>query len=201
MPRGKHNKNNDNSRGGPSRGGTVRGSSDSGRGSRGRGRGRGFRGRGGYIPSSDTDFVLQVWDNSMAFQYMLSTTVLIFAIDNYDPRYAYSSPRGRGRGIGSVPQTSSPSRGYDSPGRGGRGRGRGRGGFDSPGRGDFRPTNPNAPLSMLLRPLLRPVIFVPATQHRYLFQAEEELIQPIVEEAGMYLLSARNICSLFIRNE
>lgn len=194
MPRGKQNKNNDISRGGPSRGGTARGSSNIRRGFRGRGRGRGFRGRGGYIPSSDTDFVLQVWENSTALKLLLSTTVLIPAIDNYDSRYSYPSPRGRGRGIGPVTQRSNPSRGYDSSGRGGRGRGRGRGGFDSPSRGDFRPTNPNAPLSMLLRPLLRPVIFVPATQHRYLFQAEEELIQPIVEEAGTYLLLAKNIC-------
>ncbi|KAF5377345.1 hypothetical protein D9757_007991 [Collybiopsis confluens] len=176
MAHGKHNKH-DSSRGagGPS---TPRGSSN--RGGRGfieRGRGRGGfppsrgRGRGGYLPSNDTDFILQIWDQ------------------NGPGHNSYDSPRGRGRGraggIGSTPERNvAPFRGVTrgSPTKRGRG---GRGGYDSP-RGGFNPksANPNTPLSMLLRPLLRPVKFVPATQHRFLFQAEEELIQPIVETAG-----------------
>ncbi|KAK0483271.1 hypothetical protein IW261DRAFT_1332274, partial [Armillaria novae-zelandiae] len=70
----------------------------------------------------------------------------------------------------------SPSPGYSSPrGKGGRGRGsRGR------GRGD-------GPLSKLLyedRPYLRPIKFVPAVNNRILFQEEEEILKPVVEEVG-----------------
>lgn len=117
----------------------------------------------------------------------------------YYNSYDTSSPRGRGRaiggGIGSTPERNGFVESRDaargSPtkrgrGRGGSGRGGG-GGYDSPRGGKFNPkfANQNTPLSMLLRPLLVPVKFVPATQQRFLFQAEEELIQPIVEAAGM----------------
>ena len=125
-----------------------------------------------------------------------------------------STPRGngggRGRGghvFGSKSGTNTPSRGrgrgFDSP----RGRG-----FDSPrgrGRGqpdDFRnrrrsdgigssPVNrsragaqvPPGTLSGLLyqeRPLLRPIVFVPSVLTRVLFEQEEELIKPGVEDVG-----------------
>ncbi|KAJ3793278.1 hypothetical protein GGU11DRAFT_692087 [Lentinula aff. detonsa] len=114
-------------------------------------------------------------------------------LDNYDTSRYYSAPstpqnRGRGRG-GGLGSTYSSQLTYDPPGNRrsrGRGRGRGRGGYDSP-RNDSNPRGSNSsyvPLSLSLRPLLRPVIFVPATENRFLFQAEEELIQPIVEDAG-----------------
>ncbi|KIK63089.1 hypothetical protein GYMLUDRAFT_479602 [Collybiopsis luxurians FD-317 M1] len=194
MGRGKHNKNNGNPRGGSW---TPRGSiHHDGRGSGGRGRGRGGPrpGRGGYIPSSDTDFILQVWDRSDQV---------------HNP---YSSPRGRGRGrgggIGSTPERNDSipsSRGWGSGSSANRGRGRGRGGYDSPRAGhNSKPLNPNAPLSMLLRPLLRPVTFVPAIHNRFLFQAEEELIQPIVEAAGdeeqSHIPTADRVARLFSGN-
>ncbi|KAF7375199.1 Protein SQS1 [Mycena sanguinolenta] len=97
-------------------------------------------------------------------------------------RGGYGWPGNRGRGIGS------PVRGYDSPPRG-RGRGRGSDSFDSPrgrGRGRGGPKlGPDAPLSKLLdneRPLLRPIKFVPSMYHATLFEEEEELFQPIVED-------------------
>ncbi|KAJ7502588.1 hypothetical protein B0H11DRAFT_2223502 [Mycena galericulata] len=102
--------------------------------------------------------------------------------DNVANRGGYASSGSRGRGIGS------PSRGYESP----RGRGRGRG-DESPrdwgrGRGRGGPRlRPDAPLSKLLyeeRPFLRPIKFVPAVHHATLFQEEEELFQPLVEDVG-----------------
>ncbi|KAJ3717200.1 hypothetical protein DFJ43DRAFT_1032853 [Lentinula guzmanii] len=178
MARGKGSKNNDSFRGKPFRGGSTAGSR--GQGYRGRARGGrgGAGGRGGYIgynPSIDTDFLLQTYN------------------DNYDTSRYYSAPstpqnRGRGRG-GGLGSTYSSQLTYGPPvnrGSRGRGRGRGRGGYDSP-RNDSNPRGSNSsyvPLSLSLRPLLRPVIFVPATENRFLFQAEEELIQPIVEDAG-----------------
>ncbi|KAJ7213150.1 hypothetical protein GGX14DRAFT_620332 [Mycena pura] len=91
----------------------------------------------------------------------------------------------RGRGLGS------PARGNESP----RGRGRGRGDFNSPrergrGRGRGRGAakfRADAPLSELLygeRPLLKPIKFVPSVHHPTLFQEEEELLQPGVEDVG-----------------
>ncbi|KAF9074369.1 hypothetical protein BDP27DRAFT_1316958 [Rhodocollybia butyracea] len=188
MARGRRgNNNNEDFRGGHSRG-SPRGNGN--RGGRGfRGRGRGGRGRGGgYIPSEETDFVLQVWDNN----------------NSYSPHRGSGRGRARGGGLGFSPEGPS-HRGYDSPGKRGRGRGRGRGGFDSPRNGsDSRAVHPNAPLSMLLRPLLRPIVFVPATKDRYLFQAEEELIQPIVEEAGAeeqsHVPTAERVARLFSGN-
>ncbi|KAJ3742821.1 hypothetical protein DFH05DRAFT_1257278 [Lentinula detonsa] len=183
MARGKGSKNNDSFRGKPFRGGSTAGSR--GQGFRGRARGGrgGAGGRGGYIgynPSIDTDFLLQTYN------------------DNYDTSRYYSAPstpqnRGRGRG-GGLGSTYSSQLTYDSPGNRksrGRGRGRGRGGYDSP-RNDSNPRGSNSsyvPLSLSLRPLLRPVVFVPATENRFLFQAEEELIQPIVEDAGRLSVS------------
>ncbi|KAJ7784463.1 hypothetical protein B0H16DRAFT_298750 [Mycena metata] len=166
-------------------GGDPRGKPHRGRTNRGRGRGRG-RGGPAYDLSTDTDFIIQMYP------------------DYSTNRGGYASPGARGRGIGS------PSRGYDSPGGRGRGRGnfdspqdnyrgrgRGRGGpnFDSPqdnyrgrGRGRGGPKlGPNAPLSKLLyeeRPLLRPIKFVRSVHHATLFQEEEELIQPVVEDVG-----------------
>lgn len=96
--------------------------------------------------------------------------------------------------------------GYDSPSRG---RGRGRGGndnnFDSRGgrgRGRGGPKlRPDAPLSKLLygeRPLLRPIKFVRSVHHATLFQEEEELLQPVVEDVGQSSLYSRFIL-LYLR--
>jgi hypothetical protein len=108
-----------------------------------------------------------------------------------------ASPRGRGSGRGSFSGSNTPNRGRDSPRGRGRGRGSDGGGYQSSpgrdrGRGNGRggsKLRPNAPLSGLLyeeRPYLRPVIFV---QAKTLFQEEEEILQPVVEEVGMSFLS------------
>ncbi|KAK0502896.1 hypothetical protein EDD18DRAFT_1135523 [Armillaria luteobubalina] len=125
----------------------------------GRGRGRG-RGRGGFYLPTETDFIVQMYgENTMPAGY---------------------HPQGLARrGIGSPPanyNSYSLSPGYSSPrGKGGRGRGsRGH------GRGD-------GPLSKLLyedRPYLRPIKFVPAVHNRILFQEQEEILKPVVEEVG-----------------
>lgn len=107
-------------------------------------------------------------------------------------------PRGRGSGRGSFSGSITPNRGRDFPV--GRGRGRGRGdqhdsGYQSsPGRGRGRgqgrggsKLRQDAPLSSLLyqeRPYLRPVVFVRSVYTRTLFQEEEEILQPVVEEVG-----------------
>ena len=65
----------------------------------------------------------------------------------------------------------------------GRGRGQARGG--SKLRSD-------APLSGLLyrdRPFLRPVVFVRSVYTKTLFQEEEEILQPVVEDVGMCIQS------------
>ncbi len=87
--------------------------------------------------------------------------------------------RGNGlgkRGLGSPPIYGSYAAGNSSP-RGGKGpRGAQRG----------RP-NPSGPLSNLLyedRPYLRPIKFVPSEQARFLFQEEEEILKPVVEDVG-----------------
>ena len=109
--------------------------------------------------------------------------------------------------LGPVP--AEPSRGRGTPAFRGRGRGghlipmqlstntifpgRGRG-FDIPRRqvqgiGARRVPVPvgKQTLSNLLgqeRPLLKPIVFVPSTETRFLFQDEEELLQPIGEDIG-----------------
>ncbi|KAJ3904706.1 hypothetical protein F5879DRAFT_48672 [Lentinula edodes] len=192
MARGRgYNKYNSSRGGASTRGGSTGGNSPRGRGYRGRARGGrgGGGGRGGYIgynPSDDTDFVLQTYNN------------------NYDTGRYFSAPstpqsrgRGRGRGLGS---NNSPQSINNYQAKRNRGRGRGRDGYDNP-RNDRGSNNSDAPLSLSLRPLLRPVVFVPATQNRFLFQAEEELIQPIVEDAGdeeqSHLPTADRVARLF----
>ncbi|KAK1235286.1 squalene synthetase-like protein, partial [Marasmius sp. AFHP31] len=177
------------------------------RGGRGRGgggdnfRGGNFRGRGGrggsapgYIPSNQTDFVLQQWPKS-------------------NPGSGYNTPRGRGRGRGGSGKNSplplhtytpppnangnKPGRGRGRDDRGGRGRGRGgqRGGWKGKER-DF-----DAPLSRLLnedRPLLRVINFVPAVHQRFLFIEEEEILKPAAEDIGLgeqFSLCAASSCS------
>ncbi|KAJ8075885.1 squalene synthetase-like protein [Marasmius tenuissimus] len=164
-------------------------------GGRGRGRGRGgdnFRGGGsfrggrggrggpGYIPSNQTDFVLQQWPKS-------------------NPGSGYNTPRGRGRGRGGSGKNSPlplhtytppPNPNGNKPGRGrGRGlddrggRGRGRGGQRGGWKGKERDFD--APLSRLLnedRPLLRVINFVPAVHQRFLFIEEEEILKPAAED-------------------
>ncbi|KAL0068343.1 squalene synthetase-like protein [Marasmius tenuissimus] len=167
-------------------------------GGRGRGRGRGgdnFRGGGnfrggrggrggpGYIPSNQTDFVLQQWPKS-------------------NPGSGYNTPRGRGRGRGGSGKNSPlplhtytppPNPNGNKPGRGrGRGlddrggRGRGRGGQRGGWKGKERDFD--APLSRLLnedRPLLRVINFVPAVHQRFLFIEEEEILKPAAEDIGL----------------
>ena len=100
--------------------------------------------------------------------------------------------RGRGRG---GPQAFIPSRPSADTPFPGKGRG-----FDIPRRqvqGIGAPKGAQRPIpvgakqtlsSLLLqeRPLLKPIMFVPSTEMRFLFQNEEELLQPIVEDVGGY---------------
>jgi len=69
MTRGKHNNRGQGSpsnfRGGSPRGNRGRGRGGGGDGGRGRGQTRGRGGKGGYIPATETDFVLQMWPQSM----------------------------------------------------------------------------------------------------------------------------------------
>lgn len=63
-------------------------------------------------------------------------------------------------------------------------KGRGRGGGTQKLRLD-------APLTGLLyqeRPLLRPIVFVPSVLNPILFDQDEALLEPGVEEVGMFLL-------------
>ena len=39
------------------------------------------------------------------------------------------------------------------------------------------------------RPLLRPIVFVPSTLNRVLFDQDEDLLKPGVEEVGMFLFT------------
>ena len=95
----------------------------------------------------------------------------------------YDSYRGRGRGREFMDDVGlfSPG-GY---GRGGRGRGRGRGATPVRMGGDES-------LSTKLqneRPFLKPIVFVPSVLTRVLFQEEDEIFQPVVEETGaLYFL-------------
>ena len=112
------------------------------------------------------------------------------------------------RGSAPFPRTNTPSRGNPAfqPGASTSSRGNGafqsrsstpsrgiRGGHSHPGIGLLpQPTRKSklgssAPLSSLLyesRPLLRPVVFVRSSLAPVLFQQEEELLQPTVEEIG-----------------
>lgn len=99
----------------------------------------------------------------------------------------FSSFRGRGRAV----PPSLLTTGVPFPGRGR--------GFDIPRRhvqgiGAMKDTKPvpmrtggKQPLSSFLiqqRPLLRPIKFVPSVETRFLFQDEEDLLQPIAEDTG-----------------
>jgi hypothetical protein len=104
---------------------------------------------------------------------------------------------GRGNMLGDSPRGS--PRGYYTPrgGGGGRGRGRGRGlnADDLDGRAHEvayvrrlgAKLGAGAPLSRMLyedRPLLRPVLFVRGVEQPTLFEEEEELLKPVVEDVG-----------------
>jgi hypothetical protein len=119
-------------------------------------------------------------------------------------------PYGGGRGGGHARQLSAPNSEPHTPSRGrGRGfRGRGRRGHSemnfrnrnsdigfgaSPsirGRGGgTQKLRLDAPLSRLLyedRPLLRPIVFVPSAFHPVLFDQDEDLLKPGVEEVGTF---------------
>ena len=87
--------------------------------------------------------------------------------------------RGRGRGH---PETNFRNR-YSDIGIGASPNVRGRGGGIQRSRLD-------APLSRLLyedRPLLRPIVFVPSTLNPILFDQDEDLLKPGVEEVGTFL--------------
>jgi hypothetical protein len=97
--------------------------------------------------------------------------------------------RGRGRGGTFIPSQFSAAidfpgkgRGFDIPRRQVQGIGAPKDARRVPVRVGGQQT-----LSSLLiqeRPLLRPIVFVPSTETRFLFQDEEELLQPIVEDVG-----------------
>lgn len=109
------------------------------------------------------------------------------------PRGGYDTPRGRGGRKATVYQQfvedpeleygSGRGRGGRSPrGLGGDAYARGRGGRNLKSK-----LHGGASLSKLLyedRPLLRPIMFVPSLATPKLFQDEEELLQPLAEEAG-----------------
>ncbi|KAK2464354.1 hypothetical protein APHAL10511_003811 [Amanita phalloides] len=108
-----------------------------------------------------------------------------------------SNPRGSG---GPQVRPSTPSRGNGifqaragTPSRGGAPQygGRGHAGLGSPNQSSKRQARSklgiDSPLSSLLhetRPLLRPIVFVKSQLTPYLFQEEEELLQPAVEDTG-----------------
>ena len=105
-----------------------------------------------------------------------------------------SSNRGRGRG----------SR---SRGRGGHQQSRGR--YSDSGIGaspNDRDRNrgtqklrPDAPLTQLLyqaRPLLRPIVFVPSVLNPFLFDRDEALLKPGVEEVGMFFIIFKKVLSM-----
>ena len=86
--------------------------------------------------------------------------------------------RGRGRGH---PEMLYRSR-YSEFGIGASLNGRGRG-------GGMQKLRPDAPLTSLLyqeRPLLRPIVFVPSVLNPTLFDQDETLLKPGVEEIGMF---------------
>ncbi|CAK5275125.1 unnamed protein product [Mycena citricolor] len=188
MDRGGHNQ-------GRGRGG-KQGTPSRGRGRGGRGQGRGFRGRargrGGGLGSSQE--FLEAIDFSVLQNH-------VGADSNRVGESGVWTPRGRGRGRGGPGFESGRGRGTDSPiprgyrGRGigsprgvesSSGRGRGRGYNSSRGGSGFGARfNPAAPLSQLLieeRPFLRPIKFVRASLQPTLFQEEEDLLRPVVEE-------------------
>ncbi|KAJ7671180.1 hypothetical protein B0H17DRAFT_194764 [Mycena rosella] len=199
MYRGNHTNERGGNRG--ARGG-PRGQPGRGR-ARGRGRGRG-RGGPGYDLSTETDFIIQMYPDNSANRGGYASPGAR-GRGTGSPARGYDAPRARGRGRGDYSYGFDSSRGR---GRGdygfdaGRGRGRGDYGFDSGrgrGRGDYgydssrgrgrggSKLRPDAPLSKLLyeeRPLLRPIKFVRSVHHATLFQEEEELLQPVVEDVG-----------------
>ncbi|KAF9483093.1 hypothetical protein BDN70DRAFT_874140 [Pholiota conissans] len=176
--------------------GNGRGNRGGGGGNRGGGRGRGRGGGGGYRGGRGNGM-----SGSSYIENELDFNIHFYA-DAPSAGGAYT-PRGRGRGGRGGPNsgfnsgTSTPNRGrgrggYDSP----RGRGRGQD-YSTPRRGDWgigasprgrgrgAPITKPGTLSGLLyqeRPLLRPIVFVPSVFTKVLFQEEEELIKPIVED-------------------
>jgi hypothetical protein len=129
-------------------------------------------------------------------------TFIVFSANNAGASTPRGNGRGRGRGgqvFGSNSGTNTPNRGrgrgFDSP----RGRGRGQpddfrnrrrsdGIGSSPisrGRGGAQvPPGTLSGLLYLERPLLRPIVFVPSVLTKVLFEQEEELIKPGVEDVG-----------------
>ena len=95
----------------------------------------------------------------------------------------HSPNRGRGRGFRGRghPEMYSRSR-YRDFGIGASPKDRGR-------TGGSQKLRPDAPLTGLLyqdRPLLRPIVFVPSVLNPILFDQDETLLKPGVEEVGMY---------------
>ncbi|KAL1664058.1 hypothetical protein GGF50DRAFT_55554 [Schizophyllum commune] len=180
--------NNKRGRGGPPN--TARGGSGTPRGRGGRGRGRGGRGglnNSGYIPFDEFDLPIPLYDSACS------------PIPD-SPRGGFAGRargnlRGRGNGTFSgrgTPRGSSTPRGnaptrpeYASPMRGNAPSAPTRGGMGARNRRGGKMGSYNAPLSSLLyeeRPLLRPIVFVRSTLTATLFQEEEEIFEPGVEE-------------------
>lgn len=101
----------------------------------------------------------------------------------------------RGRLSNQDPGTSSPNRGrgrgrdFDSP----RGRKRHIEGIGGSQRGPIRPKTTLSELLFKERPLLRPIKFVPSVHTKVLFQDEEDLLQPLVEDVGELILKNANL--------
>ncbi|KAF8624629.1 hypothetical protein AX15_005783 [Amanita polypyramis BW_CC] len=161
--------------------GNSRGKNNRGRGDHGvprsrggnRGKGRGFgRGKGRGDAPADLGVQVQVWPEDDGY--------------GHDPRHRSVTPRGRGRGHRGY-RGVAPASGRSTP-RAFQTRGRGHAGIGSPTQAKQQArakSGPNVPLSSLLyesRPLLRPIVFVRSTATPYLFQQEEELLKPAIEE-------------------
>jgi hypothetical protein len=122
----------------------------------------------------------------------------------------YGAGRGHGRNISDPISEATNASSNRGRGRGSRSRGRGghqqsRGRYSdgigaSPNdRNRNRGTQklqPDAPLTQLLyqdRPLLRPIVFVPSVLNHFLFDRDEALLKPGVEEVGLFFIIFLNI--------
>lgn len=95
--------------------------------------------------------------------------------------------RGRGRGGLFIQRQLSADIPFPGTGRGFNIPRRRIQGIGVPKDARIMPGRPSQTLSGFFdeeRPFLRPITFVPSTETRFLFQDEEELLQPIVEDVG-----------------
>lgn len=172
-------------------------------------------------PESDSTYLSFASVMGMHERYMISH----YSSGYYQPRGWGRGNRGRGyrgsRGPTPVPRTSTPSRGNStfqprtttpSGGNGvfqfrsgtpsrGAGSAHGHPGIGRPGHQQQTKSKlgSSAPLSSLLyesRPLLRPVVFVKSTLTPVLFQQEEELLKPTMEDIGTCLVHEPGFSSM-----